>query len=333
MVIKIQEAQIEEITNFLLKSKVIFHPRISPSGIPDFTNYQGRRFILILDRNILVPILDIVQTGSLNDPHKLKLISSLLFWSAFNGIAITSGFALMEHSHFQGDSIEASNQHNVFQSIFKQYSPQDWLAIALGIKSSIPRIDQQIVNKADYLIDNEHHILNYLQVLKLCQLHFRKKLPISEKMREFHQWSYDNVLIGMYSTFFAMMFFSSRTKLSKYIQEIDPEELCRKCRNVAWDLTYLSFWSTLYWNDNNKEEVYLFATRDKEMKDLIALVHTNPEDAYIKVLGLHEGATVKKELESIYIPRSKRTFENDALKKMILKEEDQLNKLIRENAI
>lgn len=70
MVIKVQEAQIMEITNFLIQSKVIFHPRISPSGVPDFTNYRGRSFILVLDRSILVPILDLVQTGTLKDTHK-----------------------------------------------------------------------------------------------------------------------------------------------------------------------------------------------------------------------------------------------------------------------
>jgi hypothetical protein len=215
MVIKIQETQIMEITNFLIKNRVIFHPRISPSGIPDFTNYNGCSFILILDRNILVPILDLVQTGTLNDTHKLKLISCLLFWSDFNGIALTSGFALMEHSHFQGESTEASYQHNIFQSIFKQYSPQDWLNLAMGTKSSIPKVDHLEAGETNYFVDNEHFKLNYLQVLKLCQLYFQKDLSTSGKMREFHQWSYEHALIGMYSTFYAMLFFSFKTKLAR----------------------------------------------------------------------------------------------------------------------
>lgn len=333
MVIKIQETQIMEITNFLIKSRVIFHPRISPFGSPDFTNYQGRSFILILDRNILVPILDLVQTGTLNDPHKLRLISSILFWSNFNRIALTSGLALMEHSHFQGDSAEASDQHNVFQRIFKQYSPQDWLDLAIGTKSSIPKLDHLVTGKTNYFVDNDHYKLNYLQILKLCQLHFRKELSISGKMREFHQWSYENALIGTYSTFYAMMFLSSRAKLAVYIHKAHPEELCGKCRNVAWDLTYLSFWSTLYWDDYNKEKIYLLATRDKEVKELFALVHTNHEDAYRKAVGLLEGDRIKKELESIYVPRPKRPFENEILKKKILEEENQLKNLVQGNAI
>jgi hypothetical protein len=81
------------------------------------------------------------------------------------------------------------------------------------------------------------------------------------------------------------------------------------------------------------EEIYLLATRDKEVKELFALVHTNQENAYRKAVGPREGDRVKKELESIYIPRAKRTFENEALKKKILEEENQLKNLMQGNAI
>lgn len=327
MYIDIQESEIEEITNYLIKHKVIFHPIISPSGIPDFTNYKGRKFILILDRNILVPILDLVQTGTLNDPHKLKLISSLLFWCDLNMINTTSGFALMEHSHVQGNSIEAGAQHNVFQSIYKKYTPKDWLDLALNYKSSIPTIDQRVKVESEYLVYNEHQILNYLQVLKICQLYYTSNMSIESKLLEFYRWSYENVLIGMYSTFYAIMFFKYRTKLVSKIGEIQPDKLLVKCKNVAWDLTYLSYWSTLYWNDQKNEKIYLFSTRDKEIKELFSLVHSDSQNAYKIALGEQLGAKIKKEFEAIYKLRPKRTFEKEKLMEKVFEEENRLMNL------
>ncbi|MEM9547487.1 MAG: hypothetical protein AAGA77_16020 [Bacteroidota bacterium] len=332
MFIKVHENQIKEITEFLIKHKVIFHPIISPTGIPDFTNYKGRKFILILDRNILVLILDLVQAGTLNDPHKLKLVSSLLFWCDLNQITPTSGFALMEHSHVQGNSLESGIQHNIFQSIYKKYSPNDWLELALGIKSSIPIIDDVIKSESEYLVYNEHQTLNYLQVLKICQLYFIKNMNREDKLVEFYNWSYENLIIGMYSTFYAIMFFSSRTKLEPKILSAQPEELFEKCKNVAWDLTYLSYWSTLFWNDKKKKKVFLFSTRDKEIKELFSLLHSDPQKAYTKALGKKLGEKIKKKFESIHKSRPKRTFEKKKLEEKVFEEETRLTNL-RENAI
>lgn len=328
MLIEIHETNIKEITNYLIKSKVIFHPHISPCGIPDFTNYLGRKFILILDRNILVLILDLVQAGTLKDSHKLKLISSLFFWSSLNRISMTSGIALMEHSHFQGDSTEAGIQHNVFQTIHKKYSLQDWFDIAVGNKSSISRIEQLLRTETNYLVDSEHHSLNYLQVLKLCQLYFQKEVNISEKLREFHKWSYENALIGMYSTFYATMFFSSRTKLANQIPNTLSENLYKNCRNVAWDLTYLSYWSTLYWNDQENDKIFLLATRDKEIKQLFSLLHSDSRNVYTKFLGEKIGEKVKKELDDINKPRPKIKFDKNELALKIVDEENRLKNLI-----
>lgn len=324
MLINIQESELEEITKFLIKHRVIFHPIISPSGTPDFTDYEGRKFSLILDRNILVPILDLAQIGTLNDPHKLKLVSSLLFWCDINKVETTSGFALMEHSHVQGDSVEAGAQHNIFQSIYQKYSPRDWLDLALGNKSSIPTIEQQIQTESEYLVYNEHQILNYLQVLKICQLYYEGDFNIESKLLEFYRWSYENVLIGMYPTFYAILFFKGGTKLARKIDDAQPDQLLGMCKNVAWDLTYLSFWSTLFCNDKNHNKVYLFSTRDNEIKQLLSLLHSDPQNAYRRALGKQLGDKFKTEFEAIYKQRPKKSFEKDKLMEKVIVEQSRL---------
>jgi len=324
----VNEDQIKKVTQILIDKKVLFHPNISPAGIPDFKNYRGREFVVMLDRNILVDLLRLVETGTLKDRNKLKIVASLLFWSDFNNVALTSGFALMEHSHFKGDNSESSHQHNVFQSIHDNYSPNIWLALAQGQKTTIPKIEIRSTKKTEYLIDNEHHTWNYLQILKLCQLLVRSDLSRTEKIEKFHQWSYDNVLIGIYSTCYAMLFLSSQAKLSVKLAKIPIDEILHSCSNTAWDLTYLSFWSTLYWTDRGSSEVFLFATMDKELKKIFTLVHSQSENAFVKILGEQEATRAKKDLERIYKPRPKRDFDPVILAELRNKEEENLLSLM-----
>ena len=42
----------------------------------------------------------------------------------------------------------------------------------------------------------------------------------------------------------------------------------KACKNQAWDFTYLSNWSALYSYEEDSNEIYLFATHDKELKEL-----------------------------------------------------------------
>ena len=117
--IELKESELKHITLFLIEKKVIFHPAISPKGIPDFINYNGKNFILILDRNLLVRILRLVNEGELKDKFSQILIGSLLFWSEINNIAITSGLALTEYSDFHKGNKESSIENNIFLNIFK----------------------------------------------------------------------------------------------------------------------------------------------------------------------------------------------------------------------
>ena len=323
-ILLVNEEQVKKVTQILIEKKVLYHPNISPTGIPNFKNYRGREFVVILDRNILVDLLRLVETGTLKDRNKLKIVASLLFWSDFNNVALTSGFALMEHSHFKGDNSESNHQHNLFQSIHGNYNPKTWLELALGQKTSIPQIEIKSSEEAEYLINNEHHTWNYLQILKLCQLLVRTDLSRTEKIEKFHQWSYDNVLVGIYSTCYAMLFLSSQAKLSVKFAKISINKILHSCSNTAWDLTYLSFWSTLYWTDRNSGEVFLFATMDKELKKIFSHVHSQSEDVFVQILGEQEGSRVKKDLERIYKPRPKRTFDPKELAELRKREEEKL---------
>lgn len=210
--IEIKKSELKSITLFLVDKKIILHPIISPDGIPDFSGYQGRKFIVILDRNIIVRILRLANNGKLKDAHSLKIVSCLLAWSEFNSIALNSGLALTEHSHHHGSNIESSNENNIFLQIFKQYSPRDWFDLATGKTKTIKRIELKKEKDFEFFVEDDHYKMHYLEMLKLSQLYFNDKLEIVNKFELFHEWVFENILICKYTTYFAVMLLGDKSK-------------------------------------------------------------------------------------------------------------------------
>jgi hypothetical protein len=329
--IELKESELRSITLFLIDKKIIFHPKISPNGIPDFTGYHGKKFCLILDRNLVIKILRLVSQGELKDNFDLKLTSSLLLWAEFNNIAITSGIAQMEYSHHHGNDIEASKENNVFLEIFNQYNPKHWLDLALGrrLKISPVKLEGNIDYK--FFMENDHYKMHYLEMLKLSQLYYDDSISIEHKFENLHQWIFDNILICKYTTFFAALTFGGKSKMFKNLER-NFEAVDKKCQNQAWDLTYLSLWSTQYYYEKDSKEVFLFATHDGEMKDLLTLTHQESLEIYRKVFGKGLGGRIIDSIGKIYIKREKPKVELFDLDKKIVKEKDNLRQILKNYA-
>ena len=56
------------------------------------------------------------------------------------------------------------------------------------------------------------------------------------------------------------------------------------CYNQAWDITYLSNWSTLYWDESKTDEVFLFATADVMLKRIFINTHGNDYGDLVSVV-------------------------------------------------
>lgn len=326
--IEIKESELKSITLFLIDKKIIFHPNISPNGISDFTEYHGKNFCLILDRNLLVKILRLVNNGELKDEFSLKLVSSLLLWAEFNNISITSGLALIEYSHYHKGNFEASRENNFFLEIFKQYDPGHWLDLALGRRQTIPLI--KLDNNIDYnfFIENDHFKMHYLEMLKLSQLYFDNSIPTENKFENLYQWIFNNILICKYTTYFAALVFGDKSKIFR-TQERNFEVVNKKCINQAWDLTYLSIWSTQYYYEEESKDIFLFATHDKEMKELLILTHQESLEIYRNIFGKELGGRIINSIEKIYILRERPKVDSLDLDDMIEKEKQNLKQILK----
>ncbi|GEM_PF-2342888 len=331
-IIEIKESELKSITLFLIDRKIILHPIISPEGIPDFTAYKGRKFIVILDRNILVRILRLVNNGELKDAESLKIVSCLLAWSEFNKISLNSGLALTEYSHHHGGNLESSIEKNIFFHIYKQYSPSDWFDLATGKTKIIKRIELKKEKDFEFFVEDDHFKMHFLEMLKLSQLYFNDEMEIVKKFELFHNWVFKNILVCKYTTFFAVMLLGEKSKTFRN-KGINYESINHICKNVAWDLTYLSFWSTQYSYEKDAEQVYLFATMDKELRELFFLTHKESLEIYKEVFGEEKGQIIINSVSRIYVKRNKPDINQTVLDKLINKEQLNLKEQLNRNTL
>ena len=66
------------------------------------------------------------------------------------------------------------------------------------------------------------------------------------------------------------------------------------CRNQAWDLSYISSWSTVYYNEDKYDKIFFFATNDLGLKRI--LVNTFADT---KAIGCIECCFSKREAGKI----------------------------------
>lgn len=325
----ISKEKIKNITEFLIDKQIIFHPHISPNGCPDFSNYLGRNYILILDRNLLTKLLELVRKGTLNDNYLLKVISSLMFWANLNGFTITSGLALNEYANFKQSDVDASRENNIFKKIFKQYPTKLWLSLATGEINTIPKVKLNKTKDYMFNIESDHYLMHYAEMLHIMYLYFEEKLSMKKKMLNFISWNKENLLYCCYTLVYISLLFSKKIKQYKSSKLNNFDKILKICQNQAWDLTYLSFWSTLYWNEEKGNTTYLFSTMDKDLKKIFKNAHDIDRNIFIKCFGDYNGNIIQQELDDIVKNRNKPEINKDILENLIKLEKQKLKKKIK----
>lgn len=324
-IIEIEENEIKSSTIFLLKKKIILHPHISPKGEPDFTNYFGRKYVLLLDRNILTKLIELCRVGHIGDMYIMKLIGSLMFWAVANNIAVTSGLALNEYANHKNNNIDANKENDLFKNIFDFYNPKLWLELALEKRKDIPAIySNNQLAKFDFNKKNDHFKMHYAEMLHAMSLYIQNNLSIEEKIIQFLQWNDENLLFCQYTIVYILLFFSNKTKKDKALPNPSFENLVNKSSNQAWDLTYLSVWSTFYWHENETNTSYLFSTMDKELKRIFICTHDTMKNIFNFCLGNIRGAKVQKIYEEIINNRIKPTMSAEGIDNLVTNEEHNL---------
>jgi hypothetical protein len=324
--LKVKESELKQITLFLVDTKVIFHPSISPNGFPDFSNHQGRKNFLILDRNILSPMIRLLKSGQLKDEYSLKVISSLMFWAQFNNLSVTSGLALSEYAHHKGGDNEANFEKDLFLKSFDHYAPDIWLNLALGRLKTIEPLTVDTSEKFSYNKEFDHYKMHYLEMLKIAQLYFDKSQSVEDKFTSFYKWVYENILMSKYTNSYLALLIGGQISTFKKAETFD--QVIDRCKNQAWDLSYLSLWSTLYSKEQETSTNYLFGTLDRGMKEIFTSTYNESIDLHSSLFGNKIGSKINHSMRDTFKPRQRPEINVDRIDEMMVSELEKLKKIM-----
>jgi len=266
------------------RMQLVFHPRYAPAGQFDYGQFSflknERELSVFLDRNLLSSLMKLCHQGFLQDELEMRTIALLMTWAIMNGIPVSAGMAIKENANKTDDSISAKTELQTFVDIFDFYPSMIWLHLAKGVIGKItpcPVSQKPFETEIAYHEKDEHllmHIATMLHVVFLCR---QKNLSPESKVMEFLSWNCKNLLIGQYTNTYIALLFTAQEGISapKNVNSNDIEKIMTGCYNQAWDLNYLSNWSSLYWDEDKKKESFLFATNDRMLKSIFVNSHGN----------------------------------------------------------
>lgn len=274
-------------TNFVIESvqqqQIIFHPTIAPAGHIDYTKFfaskRKKPFILALDRNILSSLLKFCEKGSLKNSTEVRLIGLIMTWAEMNGVAISAGMAVRERASQMHSQEVGLVELQRFKEAFDAYPGQVWLRISEGQLIEVPPVQfsmkpaQNItVNYAD---SGDHYDMAVASLLHAVRLYRNETMKPADKVLDFFKWMCDHLLISEYLLVYAIMLFTEQEniKAPKHAKNNDMTKIIAGCENQAWDIAYLTNWSTLYSNTDEYAEKVLFATNDVLLKRIF--INTN----------------------------------------------------------
>lgn len=274
--IALDDEEFNFIWDSVQKQQLIFHPTIAPDGKFDlskfYTSKRKKPFILFIDRNILSSLLAYCEKGSLRDKTEARLVGLIMAWAELNDIAISAGLAVRERATQLNSQNEGLIELQKFLEAYNVHPGQLWLRVAEGQIINIPPITYSLSPAKDITVDyadgGDHYDMAIASLLHIVKLYRNKNLKSLDKMIDLFQWMYDNILVSEYILIYAAMLFTSQEyiRAPKNANSNDIEKVVAGCENQAWDIAYLTNWSTLYSNTNNYAEEFLFATNDIMLK-------------------------------------------------------------------
>ncbi|MBQ8279125.1 MAG: hypothetical protein IJZ23_04735 [Roseburia sp.] len=265
------------------QQQLIFHPYIAPYGKFDFKKFfevkRDKSIVLFVDRNILSGLLKFCERGSLLDKGESQILGLLMTWAQMNNIAISAGPAVQEYATQSQNQEVGLMELQKFFEIIDTYPGQMWLRIAEGQQTEIvPVIFSKTLAQnitVNYSNGGDHYYMMVASMLHMVSLYRKRGMKPIDKMIEFLRWTYDNLLVSQYAVVYAALLFTGQDsiKAPKGANTNSIERIVAGCENQAWDLAYLSNWSTLYWNPENYNEEFMFATNDILLKRIFINTH------------------------------------------------------------
>ena len=301
MVVDVED--IEWVWEMIEKSQLIFHPKYAAEGKMEYSEITRlgyeKEILILFDRNLFIGLRDLANYGYLKDEKEMRIIALVMTWALLNNFPIAPGLALKEGGTQVKSDLAAKMELAMFQEIFKYYPSMTWLKLAEGEIDSIPICDipkTPYEIDVDYEKDDDHFLMHFAEMLHLVTLLRNKELSAVEKMLDFLEWNYDELIISESTIIYVAMLLSNQNGVRgpKNYNSNDIDKIFNGCRNQAWDLSYLSSWSTVYYNEDKYDKIFFFATNDLGLKRILVNSFTDT-----RAIGCIECCFAKKEVERI----------------------------------
>ena len=277
----VEGEDINFIWDTIQEQQLVFHPTIAPDGKINFEKFYESKtkkpFILFIDRNILSSLLKLCEIGSLKDKGESQIVGLILTWAEMNNISVSAGLAVKERASQLNSQEAGLVELQKFLEAYNAHPGQLWLQVAEGrITEIMPITYSGLPAKnitVDYAEGGDHYDMAVASLLHVVQLIRNKNLTAAEKTKEFFQWMYDNLLVSEYLFVYAIMLFTGQegAKAPKHANSDDIEKVIAGCENQAWDIAYLTNWSTLYSDTDKYAEEFLLATNDILLKHIFIM--------------------------------------------------------------
>jgi hypothetical protein len=279
----IDEHDMDYIWDVVQNQQIIFHPEIAPYGKFDYKKFfeikRMKPFILFVDRNILSGLIKFCEQGNLQDKGESQLLGIIMTWAIMNDISISAGPAIQEGATQIKNQEQALKELQKFLDAFDAYPGQTWLNIAKGQEMEVPPIKLSYVPAKNisvgYANGCDHYYMTVASMLHTVGFYRNHNMKPVDKIIEFMKWTYDNLLVSQYVLVYVTLLLANQEKIKapKGANSNQISRIMAGCENQAWDLTYLSNWSTLYGNTENYAEEFLFATNDILLKRIFVNTH------------------------------------------------------------
>lgn len=279
MFLSFDDGELEALIDNINTLQIFYHHKYADDGRITFHSMmelQGKDTFIFIDNNILSPICECIKTGTVKDKLRLRKIATLITFSKFINAQMNCGLCLVENDTAQKATTTAEEQRQLFLYAVDKIPALVWKSLALGYCDSIPDAflkNYKFINTNEsYRFDeNLHYLMHQAAMTKLVILLRDTNKTGFEKFIIFINWLADNLLITESVFSYAALLFGDvkNIKRPKKYSSNEFEKVLDGIKNQAWDIFYVSKWSTFYYK-NTESDVYALATDDNTLKMIVA---------------------------------------------------------------
>lgn len=277
-----EDNELEDMYHAINNLQICFHPIYAPEGKFTVKNSfelqaDDKDVTIIADKNLVSPICEIAKKGTLIDKYRLQKVALFVTWTKYLNARLTCGMGLLENDTAGLSTATGEENRLQFLHAVDNIPAVIWKDIAFGYRDAVPDAflyKGTVDNQHDYILDDNLLLLsNEAAIVKIVELIRTPNMQPIDKFVCFMNWYADHLDIAESIMVYAAMVFANIPNVSQPQKAKSKffDEVQKGVKNQAWDITYITTWSMLYYNEI--QGVYnMFATDDTTQKIIIVNV-------------------------------------------------------------